>query len=481
MRSELGIFEAEPGGNEPEDEIHGDNSGNDSNSEKESNSDEDSDTGNEISLSDDFSKNCHIVVNDRKVCPSNANVKSLSGDVSTSHARFRVNDKTPLSYRPLKPKLNRASSVPPPSLHGNNTTYRRKRFASFRHFKFPKIPWLEGDGFLAIKGTWLPVDTACLFIVVYTPQCIHKKKALWDALNLIISSHDCLTIILGDYNEVRNESERAGSIFCPRGANLFNDFISSTGLHEIPIGGQRFTRMNRIGSKLSKLDRFLVSSQFIDRWPTAYVTALTKEYFDNSPLLLNLSSGDFSPVPFRFFNSWLHFDDFKPMLLKCWAEYHSRETLYKIDLKAEVAPLSANDIELRSLTVKELTIIDHLRLKDLRQRAKSRWALEGDENSRPSYTSNLFKRLNVDDSSMLDLHFSIQEIKDAVWSCGGEKAPEPDGFTFKLLKKNWDVFGSDIISYVKEFKATFSMPKGCNSSFIALVPKIDDPLSLNDF
>nr|GFA48294.1 transposon TX1 uncharacterized [Tanacetum cinerariifolium] len=101
--------------------------------------------------------------------------------------------------------------------------------------------------------------------------------------------------------------------------------------------------------------------------------------------------------------------------------------------------------------------------------------------SRPSYTSNLFKRLNVDDSSMLDLPFSIQEIKDAVWSCGGEKAPGPDGFTFKLLKKHWDVFGSDIISYVKEFEATFSIPKGCNSSFIALVPKIDDPLSLNDY
>ncbi|GKA48743.1 cytochrome P450 [Tanacetum coccineum] len=379
-RLELGIFEAEPGGNEPEDEIHGDNSGNDSNSEKESNSNEDSDTGNEISLSDDFSKNCHIVVNDRKVCPSNVNVKSLSGDVSTSHARFRVNDKTPLSYRPLKPKLNRASSVPPPSLHGNNTTYRRKRFASFRlidpmngindhliqscknrkhkqiltsqpiapsptslsdndasisdslskiqrcNFRilsrnkatnssesfevdnivnlgnqigfdmrgkqadvsrvinngvtmetstaifdytmlkglwnnssfdyvfqksvgksggilaiwdtssFQKFSWLEGDEFLAIKGTWLPIDTACLFIVVYAPQCIHKKKALWDALNLIISSHDCLTIILGDYNEVRNESERAGSIFCPRGANLFKDFISLTGLHKIPMG-----------------------------------------------------------------------------------------------------------------------------------------------------------------------------------------------------------------------------------------------------
>ncbi|GKA48742.1 RNA-directed DNA polymerase, eukaryota [Tanacetum coccineum] len=153
-----------------------------------------------------------------------------------------------------------------------------------------------------------------------------------------------------------------------------------------------------------------------------------------------------------------------------------RETLYKIYLKAEVAPLSANDIELRSLTVKELSVIDHLRLKDLHQRAKSRWALEGDENSRYFHGVINSKRNRSRINGL-----NIQEIKDVVWSCGGEKAPEPDGFTFKLLKKNWDVFGSDIISYVKEFEATFSIPKGCNSSFIALVPKIDDPLSLNDF
>lgn len=34
---------------------------------------------------------------------------------------------------------------------------------------------------------------------------------------------------------------------------------------------------------------------------------------------------------------------------------------------------------------------------------------------------------------------------------------------------------------VKQFELDGLIPKGCNSSFIALVPKIQDPLHLNDF
>ena len=97
------------------------------------------------------------------------------------------------------------------------------------------------------------------------------------------------------------------------------------------------------------------------------------------------------------------------------------------------------------------------------------------------FTSHHFKQLSLDDSTFLDLPFSHQEIKDAVWSCGGEKALGPDGFSFKLLKKHWDIFSEGIMAYVKEFESMGVIPKGCNSSFITLVPKIDDPLSLNDF
>ncbi|GJW73545.1 putative RNA-directed DNA polymerase [Tanacetum coccineum] len=380
---------------------------------------------------------------------------------------------------------------------------------------------------------------------------------------------DCLTIILGDFNVVRNATERSDSIFCQRSATTFNSFISSTGLADIPLGGTRFTRMNRQGSKLSKLDRFLVSSNFLANWPNAHVSTLTRDYSDHAPILLHVEATDFGPPPFRFYNSWLSKKDFEPILIDSWALRFVRPTSYfvifksklqflkkrlkqwrlnslakekttlkslhdtiqAIDLKAESSPLSTLDINLRSKTVKDLSEYDLMTHKDLRQKAKSKWALEGDENSRffhgvlnsnrnrsringlnvqgiwttnptsikehvfrsfqakfredsfvrPSFTSNLFSFLSQDESSLLEQPFSLQEIKDAVWSCGGEKAPGPDGFTFKLIKKHWSLFSEDIFSYVKEFESSGFIPRGCNSSFITLVPKIDDPLSLNDY
>nr|GEY67640.1 cysteine-rich receptor-like protein kinase [Tanacetum cinerariifolium] len=59
-----------------------------------------------------------------------------------------------------------------------------------------------------------------------------------------------------------------------------------------------------------------------------------------------------------------------------------KQTLCEIDLRAKYVPLSDVDIKLRIKTSKELLNVDHLRFKDLRQRAKCSWALEEDENSK---------------------------------------------------------------------------------------------------
>lgn len=71
---------------------------------------------------------------------------------------------------------------------------------------------------------------------------------------------------------------------------------------------------------------------------------------------------------------------------------------------------------------------------------------------RPRLLNSLFKKLSFEDACFLDQPFTFEEIKEAVWSCGGEKSSGPDGFTFKLIKHFWDVIGNDIISLVKEFE-----------------------------
>ena len=73
----------------------------------------------------------------------------------------------------------------------------------------------------------------------------------------------------------------------------------------------------------------------------------------------------------------------------------------------------------------------------------------------------------------------LEEIREAVWSCGGDKAPGPDGF--KFIKHFWLLMLDDIMRFVRHFEAYGSLSHGSNSSFISLLPKIKDPLSLSDF
>ncbi|PWA73804.1 cytochrome P450 [Artemisia annua] len=168
--------------------------------------------------------------------------------------------------------------------------------------------------------------------------------------------------------------------------------------------------MNRCGSKLTKIDRILVSKHIVDLWPNSHILALPREFSDHSPLLLTNSCGDFEPIPFKFYNSWLLHNDFPSIFLSCWlnsvgqAHPHPavnfklklqalkskiknwrssvklnesattvslRDSIDAIDTKAEISPLTTYDIENRTLLVNELTSLEHRNLKDLRQKAKN--------------------------------------------------------------------------------------------------------------
>nr|GEV27163.1 cytochrome P450 [Tanacetum cinerariifolium] len=130
---------------------------------------------------------------------------------------------------------------------------------------FSSIGTFEGYFFFVINGTWQSLETSCLMVIVYAPQSQAKKTSLWSELTIIILDHDNLTIVMGDFNEVRSTSERMGSVFNQNGALKFNEFIANIVLMDLPLGRKRFTRINKHGSKLSKLDRIMVSRHFVDK------------------------------------------------------------------------------------------------------------------------------------------------------------------------------------------------------------------------
>ncbi|GKD13249.1 RNA-directed DNA polymerase, eukaryota, reverse transcriptase zinc-binding domain protein, partial [Tanacetum coccineum] len=84
---------------------------------------------------------------------------------------------------------------------------------------------------------------------------------------------------------LRIESERCGSIFSHSEAHAFDSFIDSSGLSEIPMGGRLYTGMNKTGSKLSKLDRFLLSHDVTTACPDLKAIVLDILWSDHNPIL----------------------------------------------------------------------------------------------------------------------------------------------------------------------------------------------------
>ncbi|GJX52196.1 RNA-directed DNA polymerase, eukaryota [Tanacetum coccineum] len=123
---------------------------------------------------------------------------------------------------------------------------------------------------------------------------------------------------MGDFNEVRTQDERHGSIFNAHGADAFNLFISSAGLEEVPLDGCKFTWCHKSGSKMSKLDRFFISEGLLNSCPNISSITLDCYLSDHMPILLRESHHDYGPSPFRFFHYWFELEGFDTFVKQTW-------------------------------------------------------------------------------------------------------------------------------------------------------------------
>nr|GEX92271.1 RNA-directed DNA polymerase, eukaryota, reverse transcriptase zinc-binding domain protein [Tanacetum cinerariifolium] len=87
-------------------------------------------------------------------------------------------------------------------------------------------------------GKWQNSNDTFFMINVYGTQESSAKASLWNRLHEFISHNHGSYIIYGDFNEVRFESDRCGSIFSQVDAQVFNSFIGNSSLIEIPMGGR---------------------------------------------------------------------------------------------------------------------------------------------------------------------------------------------------------------------------------------------------
>ena len=78
---------------------------------------------------------------------------------------------------------------------------------------------------------------------------------------------------------------------------------------------------------------------------------------------------------------------------------------------------------------------------------------------RPKLDGVSFKAIGQQHNDRLTRPFTEKEIKDAMW----------------------EVIKVDMLCFMAEFFVHGTFPKGCNASFIALIPKVNNSQNLNDY
>ncbi|GKD00277.1 RNA-directed DNA polymerase, eukaryota, partial [Tanacetum coccineum] len=137
------------------------------------------------------------------------------------------------------------------------------------------------------SGVWKPTGSKLLMIGVYAPQDLSEKRMLWNYLHGVLSRWQGETIVMGDFNEVRVPSERYDSVFNKHRASMFNSFINSSSLINVPLG-------------------------LLCQFPAMTGLILTRHLSDHKPILLK------EPIPFKMFLSWFDIEGFDQTVKDAW-------------------------------------------------------------------------------------------------------------------------------------------------------------------
>ncbi|XP_057432140.1 uncharacterized protein LOC130724887 [Lotus japonicus] len=276
-------------------------------------------------------------------------------------------------------------------------------------------------------------------------------------------------------------------------------------LLDIPLAGRKFTWQRLNNRARSRIDRFLVSSEWNSCWNNCSQLVLNRDISDHCPLLLRQCFQNWGPKPFRVLNCWLQdpritgvVDSFwKEATVNGWGAYVLKEKLKR--LKGKLKQWNRDvfgDLKLRweraVQLINELDAIEEEEgpsqadVEERKELLNEFWAVLKHHERANSIVGLLIDGVweenpgNIKKEAMI---FFENKFRSEEWD-----RPTLDGVQFKRLSQGdntllLSTFSEEEIkaTSVSEFWSRGVWPKGSNASFIVLIPKVPSPQGLGEF
>ncbi|XP_022145142.1 uncharacterized protein LOC111014657 [Momordica charantia] len=155
---------------------------------------------------------------------------------------------------------------------------------------------------------------------VYSPVKQKKRKLFWQELFDLNGLCGPIWLLGEDFNIYRWSHETSSANPPQTGMNKFNHFIDFAGLIDPFMNNGQYTWSNlRPHIVLSRINRFLYSKGWSDKFSHHHIKRLPRACSDHYPILLEPPNQQWGHCPFRLENLWLQDKHFQQHIEAIWS------------------------------------------------------------------------------------------------------------------------------------------------------------------
>ncbi|XP_057248057.1 uncharacterized protein LOC130590114 [Beta vulgaris subsp. vulgaris] len=281
---------------------------------------------------------------------------------------------------------------------------------------------------------------------------------------------------MGDFNNVLNMEDRVGAPIRASECTDFRRCVECCSMEDMKATGCFYTWNNKQGEDtrvFSKIDRVMCNMDWMEAYPFTEANFLPEGEFDHCPMILTAHpQQNYGKKPFRYFDMWKHAQNFEQIIQDAWNTEVSGAPMFRLTQKLKKVKASLRLLNREGFTdLQAKEIKSAAALKDCQVQLHKQ---PDNINLRKQETEaakeyKVAQEVNTQQAAMLQRPVSGEEVKEALWSIHGDKAPGPDGFGSHFYKTCWHIVGPDVIAAVVDFLYSWEITKGGDFQSILLL------------